>query len=241
MASSSSTARDAARADASGGRRLAQALLRWAGGALALGGALLLAWALLVWRWQDPITLLVNERHQARLARAYEERVADVRAGNPSQPRPSMSRPSPRAVARAAAAYRSRLRAGDPVGRLIVPRLDLEAIVVFGTDADSLRAGPGLDPRTALPGQGRLVYVAGHRTTYGAPFADIDRLRSGDRVTFELPYGTFRYVISRHRIVPATDLSVLRSRGREELALQACWPRFFASHRYLAYARPLRA
>jgi len=91
-----------------------------------------------------------------------------------------------------------------------------------------------------MPGEGRLVYVAGHRTTYGAPFSDIDRLQRGDPVTLELPYATFAYVVTGSRIVDDDDLSVLRSRGREELVLQACHPRFFASHRYIAYAKPAR-
>jgi sortase A len=82
--------------------------------------------------------------------------------------------------------------------------------------------------------------VAGHRTTYGAPFSDIDELEPGDPVTFEVPYGTFRYVVTGHRIVRANQLEVLESRGREEIALQACWPRFFASHRYIAYAKLVR-
>jgi sortase A len=91
-----------------------------------------------------------------------------------------------------------------------------------------------------VPGEGELVYVAGHRTTYLAPFAKIDRLRPGDAVTFELPYATFHYVITGHLIVNADDLSVLRSHHREVLALQACHPRFFATHRYIAYAKLVR-
>jgi len=59
-------------------------------------------------------------------------------------------------------------------------------------------------------------------------------------VTFVLPYGTFHYEITGHRIVDASDLAVLRSHHREQLVLQACHPRFFATHRYLAYARLVR-
>ena len=81
--------------------------------------------------------------------------------------------------------------------------------------------------------------IAGHRTTFLAPFAHIERLRRGDRVTLELPYAQFVYRISGHRIVAADELSVLRSPRRELLALQACHPRFFATHRYIAYARPV--
>ena len=90
-----------------------------------------------------------------------------------------------------------------------------------------------------MPGEGKLVYVAGHRTTYGAPFGDIDRLKAGDTVSLELPYGSVEYRVTGQRIVDDNDLSVLESRGREELVLQACHPRFFASQRLLVYARPV--
>ena len=90
-----------------------------------------------------------------------------------------------------------------------------------------------------MPGEGKLVYVAGHRTTYGAPFSDINQLDVGDPITVELPYGSVEYRVTSHRIVDDNDLSVLKSRGREELVLQACHPRFFASQRYLVYARPV--
>ena len=92
--------------------------------------------------------------------------------------------------------------------------------------------------RDFLPGEGRLVYIAGHRTTYSAPFAQINLLRRGDTVTIRMPYGTFRYRVTRHRIVPATDVGVLRSGDRELLILQSCHPRFSATHRYLVYALP---
>jgi LPXTG-site transpeptidase (sortase) family protein len=82
------------------------------------------------------------------------------------------------------------------------------------------------------------VYVAGHRTTYSAPFSHLDRLRRGDTVTIALPYGTFVYTVTRHRIVTANDIAVLRSHHREQLILQTCQPRFSATHRYLVFARP---
>jgi sortase A len=219
-----------------GGLRLA---LRGSGFLLVLGGLLVLAWVLAVWRWQDPLTLLLNQRSQARLASAYEVRVARVQA-KPAPAKPREPRTSVATYRRAAASYRRATRIGDPIGRLIVPRLGLRAVVVFGTDTASLKKGPGLHPTTGLPGQGHLAYVAGHRTTYGAPFSDIDKLERGDRITFEVPYGTFRYVVVGHRIVRANQLEVLNSRGREEIALQACWPRFFASHRYIAYGKFVR-
>jgi sortase A len=211
-------------------RRLARAT----GILLALGGALLLAWAIAVWQWQDPITLVVNKRYQSRLASAYEDRAREF---PPAAPRGEGRPTTGITQLTLARRFRSGTETGEPIGRLIVPRMDLEVMVAFGTDTDTLKKGPGLHPSTGLPGQKFLTYIAGHRTTYGAPFSDIDTLRPGDRITFELPYGTYRYVVTDHEIVPGDQIDVLKGRGREELALQACWPRFFASHRYIAYAK----
>ena len=113
-------------------------------------------------------------------------------------------------------------------------------ILVNGTDDATLKKGPGRDLRTYMPGEGQLIYIAGHRTTYLAPFAHIEKMRVGDAITLEVPYGTFRYRIFRKRIVTADDLAVLHSHGREVVVLQACHPRFFATHRYLVYARLAR-
>jgi sortase A len=91
-----------------------------------------------------------------------------------------------------------------------------------------------------MPGEGQLVYIAGHRTTYLAPFAHIERMRAGDPVTIELPYATFIYRVFTKKIVQADDMAALRSNGREIVKLQACHPRFFASHRYIVSARLVR-
>ena len=109
-------------------------------------------------------------------------------------------------------------------------------VLVDGTDESSLQKGPGRDLRSYMPGQSRLVYIAGHRTTYLAPFSHIDAIRPGDLVRLEMPYATFTYRATTHRIVPAGDMAVLRSPRHELLALQACHPRFFATHRYIVYA-----
>ncbi len=113
-------------------------------------------------------------------------------------------------------------------------------IFLDGTTESSLERGPGRDLQTFMPGENRLVYIAGHRTTFLAPFSHIDSLKVGDRITLELPYATFTYQVTRHIIVPANDLAVLRPGHTELLALQACHPRFFATHRYIVYARPVK-
>ena len=145
-----------------------------------------------------------------------------------------------REVALEATRYRKSSKRGEAIGRIKIPRLGVDMILVNGTDHDTLKKGPGRDLRTFMPGENRLIYIAGHRTTYLAPFSHIDRLRAGDRVTIEVPYATFVYSVTHHRIVQANDLSVLRSPRHELLALQACHPRFFASHRYIAYANLVR-
>ena len=203
---------------------------------MVVAGTLLLAWALLVWRWQDPFTALYTRWEQRELVDEYEQRFDRFR---PPAPAPD-ERISPQRIAALARKYRLGLREGDAIGRIKIPRLDVNMIVVDGTKTGTLKKGPARHRRTFLPGEGKLVYIAGHRTTYSAPFSDIDDLRRGDRVRLELPYAAFEYRIRRHRIVEAHEVSVLRSRRREEVALQACWPRFFASHRYIAYAQPVR-
>jgi len=200
------------------------------------------AWVVLVWQWQDPFTAVYTKYQQHKLASSFAHEFANYR---PPVAAPQTSRGAPaktdRArIAVAARAYRLSLHEGKPVGRLVVPRLGLKSIVVNGTGHDDLTKGPGRELHTFMPGENELVYVAGHRTTYLAPFAKIDKLRPGDPVTFVLPYGTFHYEITGHRIVDASDLAVLRSHHREQLVLQACHPRFFATHRYLAYARLVR-
>jgi sortase A len=210
--------------------------IRLLGTVLAVAGALTLVWALLVWQWQDPFTGLYTKWKQRQLASQYDER---TRSFEPkiSGDTQATERES---IAREAKRYRKSSKRGEVIGRLRVPRMGVNMLLVNGTDHDTLKKGPGRDQRTFMPGENRLVYIAGHRTTYLAPFSHIDRLRSGDRVTIQVPYGNFIYAVTRHRIVKSTDLSVLRSPRHEVVELQACHPRFFASHRYIAYAKLLR-
>jgi sortase A len=211
---------------------------RWLGALLGVVGVLAIAWTLTVWLWQDPFTAAYAHVQQHRLAASYARVVK--RYVPPPAPKGVTPAQEQRLIGAAARRYRLRVGEGEAIGRIRVPALGLNMVLVDGTDHDSLKKGPGLDRRTYMPGQHQLVYIAGHRTTYLAPFAHIDRLKKGDRVTLELPYATFVYSVIGHKIVPATDLSQLVSHGREVVALQACHPRFFASHRYIAYAVPVR-
>jgi sortase A len=207
---------------------------------LIVVGFLVLAWAFVVWRWNDPFTGLYTHFKQNHLRAEYQRIDATYQpVVVPPHRRISVAREEA-IVSREAARYRKAALVGHPIGRIVVPRLGLHMILVNGTDHDSLMSGPGRDVRTYMPGQGELVYIAGHRTTYLAPFAHIDDMRPGDSITIAVPYGTFVYSVTGHTIVDASDLSVLRSHHRDVVALQACHPRFFATNRYIVWAKLVR-
>jgi sortase A len=207
---------------------------RISGIVLATLGALALVWVIVVWRWQDPVTGLYTRWQQHKLAQQLQQEFA-TNLGPKFERTESVSAEA-RAIELAAARFRHTAGVGQAIGRIVIPRLGLNMVLVNGTDESSLERGPGRDLRTFMPGQSRLVYVAGHRTTFLAPFAQINEIHPGDRITLEMPYGDFVYRAFRHVIVPADDLAVLRSPRHELLALQACHPRFFATHRYIVYA-----
>ena len=210
-------------------RRFARIL----GGVLIAAGVLTLAWVVVVWRWQDPFTALYTHVQQNRLSHSYERRVEAFHA----KPTHGKGLAAVRLqIAAEARTYERALHTGDPVGRLQIGRIGLKMVVVQGTDHETLKKGPGHYEPSALPGEGHLIYVAGHRTTYLAPFAHINDIEVGDYITFSVPYATFTYRVRRHYIVRSDQLSVLQDHGSEILRLQACHPRFFATHRYIVDA-----
>jgi sortase A len=199
-----------------------------------------LAWAATVYLWKDPFTTAYTAYEQRKLESALDRQFEEWKPAPETVAKPSKpARPQRDAVRREARRFRLASDDGDAVAKLTIPRLDLDVVLVNGTSSGDLRRGPGRHLDTFMPGERQLVYVAGHRTTYGAPFSNIDRLQEGDLISVDVPYAAIRYEVTRHRIVDDNDLSVLESHGREELVLQACHPRFFASQRYLVYARPV--
>ncbi len=202
---------------------------------MAILGILALVWVVVVWRWQDPFTALYTTWEQHELAQQLQHEMEAPLGPN------LVKHESPAAEAHdievAAARFRQTATEGQAIGRIIVTRLGLNMVLVNGTDEGSLERGPGRDLRSYMPGQSRLIYIAGHRTTFLAPFSNINQMRPGDLIRLEMPYATFVYRVFGHRIVPADDLAVLKSPRHEVLVLQACNPRFFATQRYLIYAR----
>jgi sortase A len=202
---------------------------------LAAVGFLALVWVIVAWQWQDPFTALYTTWQQHKLSQQLQHELTTW--PNRRVARSESLTVEARSLNLSAARFRRTAKVGQAIGRIIVPRLGLNMVLVNGTDDASLQRGPGRDLLSYMPGQNRLVYIAGHRTTFLAPFSHIDSIRPGDPIRLQMPYGNFVYRAVRHVIVPADDLAVLRSPRHELLALQACNPRFFATQRYIVYAR----
>jgi sortase A len=194
---------------------------------LILGGIVLLLEAGVTLLWQEPATAVYARVEQGRLS----EEIA--RAERTAPPPPRNLGPPARRAAR-------RLAPGDAVGRLEIPAIGVETVVVEGTEPGDLRSGPGHYPGTALPGAGTTVAIAGHRTTYGAPFRRLDDLERGDLITLRMPYGRVAYRVERTRIVAPDAAWVVRAADDEQLVLTACHPLYSADQRIVVFARGQR-
>jgi sortase A len=144
-------------------------------------------------------------------------------------------------VERAANHLNNNLKMSQPLGRIKIPRIGVNAIFVQGTRwGPDLSKGPGHYPQTSLPGVGRTMGIAAHRTTFGAWFRHIDSLDAGDKISLRLPYATFYYQVFKHEVVKSGDWSIIRDRGFDQLVLSACHPLYSASHRWVVYAGLVR-
>jgi sortase A len=126
---------------------------------------------------------------------------------------------------------------GAAIGRIVIHKIGASFDIVQGTDTSSLEKGPGHYPATAFPGLGQTVAIAGHRTTYLAPFRHIDALGPGDQIIVNMPYGRFTYIVQYHKIVQPTALWVTDNVGYDRLVLSACNPLYSAAQRIIVFAR----
>lgn len=188
-----------------------RAVLRFVASVLMVSGVLLIADAAVTMIWQEPISAFTADRQQAKLAKALEE-------------------PPPRVI-------RKEPLPGDAVGKIVIPSIGVSEFVVEGTDTDNLRKGPGHYPDTPLPGERGTVAIAGHRTTYGAPFRDLDKLGREDLIEVEMPYGTFLYRVQRTQVVEADAFWIKRRKPYDRLVLSACHPLYSAAQRIVTFAR----
>jgi sortase A len=199
-------------------------------------GVILLADAGVTLLWQEPVSAVYTRLQQGRLSDRLEELERAPLA--PAEQRALERIPDPRRrLAFRARAFGRRLDPGDPMGRIRMPSIGVSEVFVEGTGAGPLRSGPGHYPETPLPGERGTVAIAGHRTTYGAPFRHIDELERGDRIELRMPYGRFVYRVERTRIVPPTETSVIARVDHDRLVLSACHPLYSAAKRIIVFAR----
>ena len=204
---------------------------------LGLGVLLFVAWV--IWG-----TNLETARHQERLSQEFDSlRPFGAVEGEVGRP-PKGYAPEP----------------GEPIFRLMIPKLELNDgkgyIVVEGVDEESLKLGPGHYPKcrpdfakplctdfpAAWPGTTGRVILSGHRTTYKAPFFDLDKLKDGDELIVETKWGRFTYEVYQLRVVAPTDPAIIVQKDNvKELVLTTCNPKFSASQRLIVYARQVEA
>lgn len=214
---------------------------RWLAVPIIVVGLLLVADVVTTLVWQEPVSALRAWHAQRQLSQQLDHRLADVRPTTADarvlERMPDMSQ----RIAYAARRLRERTTDGAPLGRILLPTQDRSYVLVAGDSESDLRKGPGVYPSTVLPGAGGTTAVAGHRTTYLAPFRDIDQLRRGDAVVVQMPYGTFTYAVDGHRVVDPSDVGIVRRAGAgARLVLTACHPLYSAAQRIVVFAHLVR-
>lgn len=205
------------------GRRI----LRVTGQAFVLLGATILLFAV----YELVGTSLVTKGHQASLRREFRESLAAQTAA-PS-PTPPSRLDSTTELPQTPVVSRG-------LTRLRIPRIGLDVITVEGVSRAALAKGPGRYPETARLGEPGTTGIAGHRTGWGAPFFDLDKLERGDSVTFTTTTGIYTYKVTRKIVVDPEDVWVLngdpRSRAAFKLALTTCTPKFTSLRRLIVWA-----
>jgi sortase A len=203
---------------------------------LIVAGALLLLDAGVTLAWQEPVSALLARIEQDKLSGQLG--TIERAAPTPLQAKALRSLASDtRKIAFLARIARRTAKTGEPIGRIHIPKIGADFVVVQGTDGASLRKGPGHYPGTSFPGLGATVAIAGHRTTYLAPFRNVNDLKPNDQIVLEMPYGRFTYAVEKTQIVPPTQVSVTRDVGYERLVLSACHPLYSAAKRIIVFAR----
>jgi sortase A len=207
---------------------------------LITAGVVVLADVAITLLYEEPVSSVYGAIKQGEASNQLED--LEERYPTPADLRIAAEVRDPsRRISILARRFASQTTTGDAIGRLLAPSMDgLNTVVVQGTDTASLQKGPGHYPQTPFPGQGGTVGIAGHRTTYQAPFRAIDSVELGDQIVLEMPYATFFYRVEKTAIVDPSAVEIVRGVGYERLVLSACHPMYSAAQRYIVFARLTR-
>jgi sortase A len=204
--------------------------------ALITAGVVVMADVGMTLAYQEPISSIYGEIKQ----HAAANQLADLESRYPTRSDLAAIAGVRGVVRKAnvlARRFADQAKTGKAIGRIIVPAMGLNAVFIQGTDTGSLQKGPGHYPDTPFPGEGGTVGIAGHRTTYLAPFRHIDSMQRRDRITLEMPYGTFNYRVQKTDVVDPSDVQIVHRVPYERLVLTACHPLYSAAERYAVFAR----
>ncbi len=211
-------------------------LIRDVSWVLIIAGLLLVLDAGVTLVWQEPVTAAIALVKRDQLDRRYLSFQAVPLSTVERRALQSLS-DAPARIAFLARREARVVPTGAAIGRLVIPKIGVSFDVVEGTDTASLERGPGHYPSTAFPGLGDTVAIAGHRTTYLAPFRNINELGRGDRIALDMPYADFTYVVQYHQVVTPQSWWITRNVGYERLVLSACNPLYSAAQRIVVFAR----
>jgi sortase A len=211
-------------------------VLRDLSSVLILSGLLLVLDAGVTLIWQEPVTAAIGMIMRGEVNQRYLSYKTAPLTGPDVQALHSI-KPLSERIAYLARRERTQVTTGDAIGQIAIPRIGNTYNIVQGTDTKSLEEGPGHYPQTALPGMGQTVAIAGHRTTYLAPFRYLNELKSGDPILVNMPYGKFTYIVQYQKIVKPTQVSVIDNVGYDRLVLSACNPLYSAAQRIIIFAR----
>lgn len=214
-------------------------MLRFVASVLIVSGVLMLIDAGVTLAWQEPVSAFMAARDQDELEDELDALASTARRDKELT---ASITDVKRRIRRLAELDKRRTEKGEPVGRIEMPSLDREYVFVQGTGLDVLRKGPGHYPATSFPGEGGTVAIAGHRTTYGAPFRTVDDLEAGQHIVLKMPYARLEYKVEKTQIVdPDATWITNRVKGPERLVLSACHPLYSASQRIVVFARLVNA
>jgi sortase A len=219
------------------GDRLRRAL-RALSTVLIVSGAMLIADAGLTLVWQEPISAVYAKLQQRQLAGQLDnlQNLTDLQLRALQRLRTENRR-----IAFLARLERRKAQPGDAIGRIKIHKIGISFVVVEGTAAADLRKGPGHYADTPFPGIHGTVAIAGHRTTYLAPFRKLNKMQPGDTIELDMPYARFTYRTQMRKIVDPSAYDYVTARKRyDRLALTACHPLYSAAQRIVVFAKLVR-
>ena len=186
--------------------------------------------------WKEPMSTLYGSIQQGKAEDELSTLEDEFPSPSDLQTVSQIKNPEQR-VEGLADLFSERVKSGEAIGRIKIDDIDLNTVVVEGTSTAPLQKGPGRYPDTAFPGQGKTIGIAGHRTTYLAPFRRINEIEDGDQIVLEMPYGTFTYTVEKHEIVDPSQVDIVDDVGYERLVLTACHPLYSAAQRWAVFAK----